>query len=380
MTQVDVGHLLILHVDEDVVGGELGAVEHVLLGGHVVAVRGLAVLVDGILELGRRDLADVEVAGLELAIGGLHVLLDGEVDAVDLGGLAVVVVKANEVDFLAIDPGAVHLEGAVADRGTEEGVKVVAGLDRSGLRHGSERGVRADEREVGVSGGELHHEGVVIRAGDAGELGGAAVEHRVVAVHQREVVGDLGRLVAGLGVADALPGVLEAGGGHRVAVVERGTLDQVEGELVRGVVDIPGLGGQAHELVGVEVIDGQRVKELIADLHALVFLGVVRVDGDRVVDVVVEGGTRGTLAGAARVVLARSERGERGRGKTALDEGTTRDTTDLLLSHTFFLLLLSRRASFLPRPSAEPEIRVIPSLTAAYFTLKECLRAHTPAS
>ena len=234
--------------------------------------------------------------------------------------------------------------------------------------------MRADEREVGVGSGELHHEGVVIRAGEAGELGGAAVEHRVVAIHQREVIGDLGGLVAGLGVADALPRVLEVRGGHRVAVVERGALDQVEGELVGGVVDVPGLGGQAHELVGVEVIDGQRVEELVADLHALVFLGVVRIDGDRVVDVVVQDGTGGaplrTLATSGRIVLARGESGERARGKSALHEVATSDTTNLLLSHVLSSSCLE--AGRLPAPSLHPARHLgVAYRTTVYFILKK---------
>ena len=240
----------------------------------------------------------------------------------DLGLVAVgVVVEADQVDLLAVLPLAVHLEGAVAHGREEERVEV---LERR-VGHRGERRVHADVGEVGVRLDELHDEGVVVGAGDALEFGRLALGHLGVALDHREVVGDVGgRRLGGLGVANALPGLLERLGGHGGAVVELGALHEGEGELVGGVVGLIGLGGQALELALLEVVRHECVEELVADLHALVFLGVVRVDGDRVVDVVVQraaGGLAGGGGGVGAALLAAGgEGGERAGGQAALHE------------------------------------------------------------
>ena len=59
------------------VGGELDAQQALLARGGGVAVLGLAVLVHIVLDLARRDLSEVDGAGLELVVSGVRVLLDG---------------------------------------------------------------------------------------------------------------------------------------------------------------------------------------------------------------------------------------------------------------------------------------------------------------
>ena len=305
--------------------------------GDGVAVLGLAVGLGGRGEGGHGDVGDVEVAGLELLVGGLNVLLDDEVDAVEDGLVTVVVVEADDVDVLAVDPLAVHLEGAVA-HGSEAELDLIHLL--GAVRDGRQGRVRGDVGEVGVAVGELDDEGVVVGAGDARHLLGLAGGEGVIALNHGEVVTDnRGALGVGGGVDDALPAVLPVGSLDVGAVVELGSLE-VEGELGGVVVDLVVLAGKALELAGLEVILRQRVKELEADLGALVLLQVERVDADRVVDVVAKGAAGGrsglTVGGSlpAALLAAASEHGERTRGDAALHEVAASDTAHLLLSHT----------------------------------------------
>ena len=114
-------------------------------------------------------------------------------DGVDLGLVAIVIVKLLEVDLLTILPLAVHHERAVTDRGKVEALDI--GLGALGNR-GQSR-VRGDEREVGVGGSQLDDEGLVIRAGNAGQLGSITGKQIVIALDHGKVVGDLGRTILG---------------------------------------------------------------------------------------------------------------------------------------------------------------------------------------
>ena len=76
---------------------------------------------DGVLDLAVGDLREVEVARLELGVGRIRVLEDHEVDAVDVGLLAVVVLVRDDLDVLVALPRLRHLERAVADRHVAEG-------------------------------------------------------------------------------------------------------------------------------------------------------------------------------------------------------------------------------------------------------------------
>ena len=208
------------------------------------------------------------------------------------------------------------------------------------MRDGSERGVGDDVGEVGHGGGQLHLEGVLVGAGDAGELLGVALGDGVVAHDGREVVGDLGGR-GHLGVADALPRTLEALGVDGVAVVELGTLDQVEGPLGGVGAGLPGLGGLGDDLLLVPVVVGEGVEQDVLDLGALGLLGVVGIDGDGVIDVELHGATgSGTGAGTGVLLSAACEGSERTCGEAARDEGTT--THHQLIRHSFLLWLLRR--------------------------------------
>ena len=254
------------------------------------------------------------------------VLLDGEVDGVQRGLVAVVVLEALDVDILAGLPLAIHHEGAVADGGHQEAV----GVFDSGLRHGGQARVAADGQEVGHGGRKGHDEGLVVRAAEAGNLLGGAAGHLVIAHDGRQVVADL----AGGGhgrVDEALPAALEGLGGHGVAVVELGVLE-VEGEDGVVVADLPGRGSLGLDVGLVPVPLHQGVKQNVADLGALGLLKVIGVDGDGVGDVVLEGAAVScldggiALGGRGVLVLAAGREGCEGAGGQAtLDEGAASD-------------------------------------------------------
>ena len=188
--------------------------------------------------------------------------------------------------------------------------------------------MRAHIGEVCKSRGELDHEGVIIRAGHARELGCGAIEHLVVALNKGQVIGDDRRGTGvGLGIADALPAVLEALGGNGFAVMELGAALEVEGELGGIVVSLPLIGDEALELLGLEVVGGQRVEQLELNLRALGLLRVVGVDADGVVDVEVDGGaTSSTGTGIRTALLATS-------GKSGKSAGCKRTADKCATAH-----------------------------------------------
>ena len=297
--------------------------------GHGIAVLRLAAVLDGGVDLRHGYVADVEVAGLELFPSGLDVLLNGKVNAVYLGlVLAIVVVELLEVDLLTILPLAVHLERAVADGSQVEALGVILGSSR----HGSQCRVRGNIGEVGVRGRQLDHKRKVVRAGKTGKLVGIASGEFVIALDERKVIGNLRRAVLhrnrALGIHDTSPCALEGLGIHGVAVVELSPLAQMEGELGSVVAGIPGLGGKTDDLVLVVVKVSQRIEQLEGNLRALVLLDVIGIDADGIIDVVVDGGTRGCAgsgasgAGAA-LLAAGSQECERARSEGAAHESAT---------------------------------------------------------
>ncbi len=131
--------------------------------------------------------------------------------------------------------------------------------------------MRGDEREVGVGGSQLDDEGLVIRAGNAGQLGSVTSKQIIIALDHGKVVGDLGRTILGsdgrLGVDQALPTELEGLGSNVVTVVELGLLD-LEGELGGVVVSLKGLASQRNDLALLVIVLRQSVEELVLDLSA----------------------------------------------------------------------------------------------------------------
>ena len=343
LADVEVLHGLIVQVERQVVDRGLGASDDLVLRAAGVAVLGLAVLLLRILDAAGRDGREVHVASLELVECSLRILLDGEVDLLQRRLLAIVVVKALDVDVLARLPLADHHEGTVADGLGKELLGVVG----RGLGDRGKRGVAADVREVRHRGVQLHDEGVVVGAGDAGELRRGTLLHLVVADDGSEVVVNL-RRGRHLRVADALPATLEVSRSDLVAVVELGALHQVEGELGGVVVDLPGLGGLRNDLLLVPVVVAQRVEEDVLDLRALGLLGVVGVDSDGVVDVELHAAVVGTGLAGTTLLAAGCERSECACGQAALHEGATAHHE--LVCHTILLFPTSRPMATPDRP------------------------------
>ena len=339
-TQVGVVERLGRGVAGQIVGGRLGAEQHALAVTHGVAVLGLATVLLGGIDLSNGNVADVEVAGLELLVSGLNVLDDLEVDSVDLGLVAIVIVELLEVDLLTILPLAVHHERAVADRG--EVVVLDVGLGALGNR-GQSR-VRSDKGEVGISGRQLNDESLVVGAGDARQLVSVAGKQVVVALNHGKVIGDLGRTVLGsdgrLGVDQTLPAELEGLGGNVVTVVELGLLD-LEGELGGVVVGLEGLASQRNDLALLVVVLGQSIKQLVLDLSALVLLDVVGVDADRVVDVEVQRRTGIRTGSVATLLAACGKKSHGARSEGAANKGAT--THNGLVEHRISHAILLKR-------------------------------------
>ena len=227
-----VGEDGVVHVVRKVLRVQNLANHRLLVGGAGVAVVRLPVLLDRLLDAPRGNVAEVEVASLKLAECRVGVLVDVEVYGVDLGGVDTgIVLVALHVDVLAIVPGAIHLEGAVANRRLGVGVVVVL----RAVRDGREGRAAHHKGEVCVRAGELHLEGVVVGAGKPLKLFDVSVDHVVIALNHGKVVRDHRRRRGGLGVADAVPGVLERLGRDVGAIVELEALLDVEGPR-RGVV------------------------------------------------------------------------------------------------------------------------------------------------
>ena len=337
--QVGVVERLGRGVASQIVRGRLSAEQHTLTVAHGVAILGLATVLLGGIDLSNGNVADVEVTGLELLVSSLHVLDDLEVNAVDLGLVAIVIVELLEVDLLTILPLAVHHERAVTNRGKVEALGI--GLGALGNRGQSRVG--GDEGEVGVGGSQLDDEGLIVGAGDTGELGSVTGKQIVIALDHGKVISDLGRTILGsdsrLGVDQALPTELEGLGGNVVTVVELSLLD-LEGELGGVVVSLKGLAGQRNDLALLGVVRGQRVEELVLDLSALVLLDVVGVDADRVVDVEVQRRTGLRTGSVATLLAARGKKSHGARSEGAANKGATTHNglVEHRISHAILLM------------------------------------------
>ena len=325
-------------VDGEVVDGGLVAQQHLLARGDGVAVVRQAIGVLGGGDLCSGNVAEVIVAGLELLIGSLHVLLDVELDGGDLRLVAVVVLETLEVDVLAVHPLAVHHEGAIAHRSGEVGVEIL----QSHGGHRGQGGVARHIGEVGIGGGELDHEGLVIGRGDAREDVGLAGSQCVIAVHHGDVVGHgRGAVSVGLGIHQTGPATYERLGIHGVAVVELAALLEGEGELGAVVIGSPRLSGGGYELALLVIEVGKAVKHLIANLSALGLLAVVGVDGHGVVDVDLgSSALSACLGGGAVILLAGGQCHESGRSSRTLEERAATDLEELAHTLSFCLSCL----------------------------------------
>ena len=260
-------------------------------------------------------------------------------DASDFGLVAIVIVKLLDVNLLAILPLTVHHERTVADRGKVEALGI--GLGALGNR-GQSR-MRGDKGEVSVSGSQLDDEGLIIGASDAGQLGSVTSNQIVVALDHGKVIGDLGRTIlfsdSRLRIDQTLPTELKGLGGNVVTVVELGLLD-LEGKLGGVVVGLKGLASQRNDLALLGVISGKSVKELVLDLSALVFLDIVGVDADRVVDVEVQRRTGLRTGSVAALLAACGKKSHGARSKGAADKGATTHNglVEHRISHAILLM------------------------------------------
>ncbi len=89
----------------------------------------VAELARGCLDLLRRDVTDVESAGLHLEVHGVDRVEDLELDDFRLAGLAVVVRVGHQRDADVALPRAVHHVGAVADGLVRVGARVRTGRE-----------------------------------------------------------------------------------------------------------------------------------------------------------------------------------------------------------------------------------------------------------
>lgn len=71
----------------------------------------------------------------------------------------------------------------------------------------------------------------------------------------------------------------------------------MEGEDGVVAIGLPALGCLTHDLLLVPVVVGQCVEEDVLDLRTLILLSVVGIDGDGIVDVVLESTTCGRPRG-----------------------------------------------------------------------------------
>ena len=230
-----------------------------LFGGGGVAVVRLAVLFHRLLDAPGRDVANVEVAGLKLAKCRGRVFVDVKADGVAFDGpVADIALIARHVDVLAVVPGAIHLEGAIAHGRLGVRVEVVLGA----VGNGREGRAGHDEGEVGVGLVKFNLEGVIVGARNTLKLLGFSVYHVVIALDHCEVIRDHGRRHGGLGVAKSVPSVLERLGRHIGAVVELEPLLDAERPRRCLIGRLPRLGNAGLELFRVIVIDRELVEEL----------------------------------------------------------------------------------------------------------------------
>ena len=249
--------------------------QRLLVGGGGVAVIRLAVLVYRLFDASCRDVANVEVAGLKLAICRGCVLVDVVADGVAFDGpVAGVALIARHVDVLAIVPGAVHLEGAIAYGRLGVSIEVALGA----VGNGREGCAGHNEGEVGVGLVELNLEGVIIGARKPLKLLGLSIYHIVVALDHCEVVRDHGRRHGGFGVAKSVPRVLERLGRHIGTVMELESLLDTERPRRCFVGRLPRLGNAGLELFRVIVEGRELVEELRSNGCAIELLNVKGVD------------------------------------------------------------------------------------------------------
>ena len=263
----------------DLVGGDRHGLDRTV-GLLRPAVGQVALVLLGDHRAGGHLVDDVEVAGEEVVVRRVLVLVDAERDLVDLTAELAVVVGVLLQDGLATLLVGGHLVGAGADRLVTEGLRV----REEGLRLRGEGGVAQAHLEVGDRLGRLDLERGVVDDLEAGHLVGLGLGGLQRAVLAVRVVGlqvleagdrleEVGQVLAVRGVGGVVPRVDEALGRDRRAVGELAVLLQLHGEgLVVRALD--GLREVGLGLGGVRVVTEEGRGEELDDVVTAGLTGV----------------------------------------------------------------------------------------------------------
>ena len=284
------------------------------------------------LRLVRGSLRAVELRRLEVGPHGLDVVVDGQVDLVDVGGM-LDVPERRVLDERDLPPSLPRLDrvGARADGLPGEGLRP----DLVDVVDGRDRGDRVTQRrrEVGERVAERDLQRLVVDRLDAGEALSriGLVAAVVAALDGREDVGDVGLV---LRVGDPGPRVDEVLGGDLTADrrLERHPGLEVEDPRL-GVGGLPRLRdvrlGAEHAVV-VQHPLREPLEHLMGDLQAGGVLRVERLDGERLSGQ--REGERAARLGRALVARHAAVRRPRGaggeRGRPDEEEGGHRQEDD----------------------------------------------------
>ena len=231
----------------------------------------LLVSLEGLGEGGRDGIHHVEVAALNVAVGGGVVGVDLEGHTVVLGLLVTLVVRVlDEGDFLVVVP-VVQLVRAIGDRLLAEGLRILV----EGLRQRGKGQVADLDREHGVGLVQVNGEGGVIHDLEAGELLVTLQTISLELIVALDGGEEGGALLGVLDVGHVGPGLGEGLGGHRGAVGELPAGLDLDGVLGGVIVRGDGLGHFVGSLA-ILVEGDQTGEQQVTRLAATGLVGVAR--------------------------------------------------------------------------------------------------------
>jgi hypothetical protein len=279
----------------------------------------------GVRELaGGQFVGDVEVAGLEVGVGGVLVRVDLQLDAVVLGlVVARVLVVLHELHRRALVVR-LDLVRAVADGLVEPRGVVVEERLRQRREGRVAEGVGPDGELLR----QLDGERPVVHDLQPGELLRArlaALGGRVDLVVALDVLEEAAVDLPVLDVRRVVPGVHEGLGLDRLAVAEPEALLDLDGPVLL-VVALDGLGEHVLRLGGLRVVDDEPAGDQLEDLAALDLVGVRRLQRVlRVAPLRADGAASAARRTAAiTAVTAATGRSERGADDASRPRGAGR--------------------------------------------------------